>query len=235
MHKQLVMFPDFFAPLPFDDLPPLAKKLAIYFKAFHREIFVGEAYLAKKFDVCVRTIQRMLDCLRDAGWVNWKRRGKKGYRTNLYTLHLHRDVASNVASELPASFNTIKNPEEHTPRASYASWKGVATVKPDKAFDAYIEVFIAAGKPLNDGDIARARREWGNLSIEERLCAGRDVVPLCVQTQTPFIPHPANHLRNKPWTRVAIERSLPYRPSLEESKIGRCLSNAWKLLHGDES
>lgn len=221
---QIPLFPELCRP----ELSAGAKRLLGIIHSLHSirgEAFPFQRTLARRLGVCVRTIKRWLRNLIDAGLVIVQRRGPTS------ALYLPQDVPSNVPSFESASFKSYKEPENNTPRASYAAWKGTATVKADGAFDAYMDVFKAAGKPLNSEDYARAWREWERMPFEERLAAGRDVVTMCVQTQTQFIPHPANHLRNKPWTRVAVERSLPYRPPLERAgKIGQAISNAWKRL-----
>lgn len=218
MAVQIALFPEL-CITPFEDLPPLAKQIVAFFDSFKSDIYTGELYLSRKFGCCVRTIQRAITFLRDTGWLRWKRRGKKGYRTNLYTVLIQRDVASNVASEPPVSSYTkvIHEKTLTSPTPSFRSWFGIATrskppVTPDQAFNEFFALFRAAGAKLNDRDFEKAAIEWRDLSIEDRIGALREACITLPLTVPRFVQLPVNFLRDKPWTRVAMERTLPHPP-----------------------
>lgn len=211
--NQLALFPECFSPLSFDQFPPLAKSLVAYFDSFKSGIYTGEKYLARRFGVCVRTIQRTIVFLREAGWLRWKRRGKKGLRTNLYTLCLQQVSHQNVASEMRVP---IREEKQRTP--NWRAWFGFATKKTmeplqDKAFDSYKEAYYGVGMVLNPEAWTAAEAQWRRMSIEDRIGALRDALTTFPRTKTAMIPLPVNHLRNKRWTYVFVERQTPYRPN----------------------
>jgi hypothetical protein len=74
----------------------------------------------------------------------------------------------------------------------------------------FIGLFLAAGKPLNKGDMQRAKSRWCELSPEDQTAAFNTAHEKLIQTADPqFIPLPANFLSAKSWTRSAPPRTLP--------------------------
>ena len=85
-------------------------------------------------------------------------------------------------------------------------------------FEAYIEIFKLAGKPIGDAEREDAWPMWSTLTEDQKYKTGHDATRLCQETSNPtWIPTPANHLKKKPWTREVIERVLPV-PTKELSK-----------------
>lgn len=71
-------------------------------------------------------------------------------------------------------------------------------------FDEYFNIFVGAGKALNDTDRHRACTEWVSLGEAEQLEAiahARRAVNWA--TSPAYVPYPVNHLRSRAWTREA--------------------------------
>lgn len=77
-------------------------------------------------------------------------------------------------------------------------------------FQDFFGLFVAAGKALSHWDMQRACTRWVSLSDEEKPLALECARQTCVETGNPrYLALPANFLDSKPWTRVAMLRSLP--------------------------
>jgi hypothetical protein len=82
-------------------------------------------------------------------------------------------------------------------------------VKPCEGFERYFGIFLAAGKPLSEVDMVRARFRWEELGTHDQLAAIAHALRLCSETEARYVPLPENHLTTQAWTRVAMPRSLP--------------------------
>jgi hypothetical protein len=83
-----------------------------------------------------------------------------------------------------------------------------------RAFEAFWQMFVAAGKPLSSADKQRAFREWRKYEAD----AARIQVWLGKQFPEPwrneeYTPMPHNALASQGWKRVAVPRTLPSRMS----------------------
>lgn len=93
---------------------------------------------------------------------------------------------------------------------------GLAVVHRSSDIDAeqwreYLGVFTACGKGLNEQDQAKALRLWLSIETAERVRALADARARAMREwRSPDLTAmPANHLRDKPWTRTAGPRMLP--------------------------
>ena len=113
--------------------------------------------------------------------------------------------------------------------------RGIAERRSNARFEEFIGIFIAAGKPLNAGDVMGAKVLWPLLNFEDRAKAISAIEKQLRATESPaFMPLPVNFLRAKPWTRVALSRTLPYD---KPSKILDRLDKAAQYLqdtYGDD-
>lgn len=77
----------------------------------------------------------------------------------------------------------------------------------------YVGVFVACGKPLNEVDVRRALQIWISMPPTEQAAALDDAKGRALGSwRTPDLTaDPANHLRGRPWTRAAIQRTMPTR------------------------
>jgi hypothetical protein len=105
---------------------------------------------------------------------------------------------------------------------------GISERRSNAGFEEFIGIFVAAGKPLNAGDVAGAQVLWPLLSFQDRKLAISAIekqlrATVCVA----FMPLPVNFLRARPWTRTAPPRTLPYN---KPSKIVDRLEKAWQYL-----
>jgi hypothetical protein len=86
------------------------------------------------------------------------------------------------------------------------------------AFDQYWNLFVAAGKPLNEMDRHRACTEWVSLSDsdhEPAILSARGAIKTA--SGVDYIPYPVNHLRGKAWRRTAYMQP----PEPVEFKLGK--------------
>lgn len=102
--------------------------------------------------------------------------------------------------------NGVSPPELMTPEVVSVSQE-LAPI--DAMFEGYIGIFQAGGKPCGDKEREDALPLWGPLAMEQRENTCRDAYRICKDADPKFIPTPRNHLRQKPWTRLATPRILP--------------------------
>lgn len=82
---------------------------------------------------------------------------------------------------------------------------------PMHGFEEFIGLFLAAGKPVNPGDVIQAQAKWVTLNEESKLLAFQDARQQLMRTRDArYMPLPANYLAARPWTRTAPARTLPY-------------------------
>ncbi len=237
--NQIALFPELIAPSR-DSLSFGAKRLLGLLKSFATvsgHAFPFQRTLARRFGVCCQTVRRWLHELVEWGYVTVQKRGRTSAEYHLSDAPFFQDDArSNARSNAPVSSYSERKQEQNIPpppNEQYATRQECGQINMtayDEPFQAYLGVFLAAGRPLNDEDAQLAHRLWRQMPIEERIAAGRHAIKMCVETVTEFLPLPVNHLRGKAWTRVAPPRTLPYRPPLGNSKFGRGLVNAMKIL-----
>jgi hypothetical protein len=89
-----------------------------------------------------------------------------------------------------------------------------------RAFEAFWQMFVAAGKPLSSGDKQRAFREWRKYEAD----AARIQVWIGEQFAGPwrneeYTPMPHNALASQGWKRVAAPRTLPGRMSSKREDL----------------
>jgi hypothetical protein len=106
-------------------------------------------------------------------------------------------------------------PSTPTPNRKPVSDSDISSPQPKTSVsgilcEQFIGLFLAAGKPLNKGDMQRAKSRWCELSPEDQTAAFNAAHGKLIQTADPqFIPLPANFLSAKSWTRSAPPRTLP--------------------------
>ncbi len=77
----------------------------------------------------------------------------------------------------------------------------------------YIRVLAERGKPLNEADLRRGLAVWTGLMPDEWPKATQDLRDKCRETENVrFIPFPANHLLDKPWTRKPLPVEIAPKP-----------------------
>jgi len=119
-----------------------------------------------------------------------------------------------------ANSRATNNPKQTTPSTPTSNRKPVSnsdisSPQPKTSVsgilcEQFIGLFLAAGKPLNKGDMQRAKSRWCELSPEDQTAAFNAAHEKLIQTADPqFIPLPANFLSAKSWTRSAPPRTLP--------------------------
>lgn len=100
-----------------------------------------------------------------------------------------------------------------------------APVCPDRSengYSAFVGLFLAAGKPINERDLELTRARWFEFSFDDQIRAYRAAREQLLRTLEPrFIPLPANFLRAKSWTRSAPKRTLPHLDPKTEREIER--------------
>jgi len=78
----------------------------------------------------------------------------------------------------------------------------------------YIRVFAEKGKPLNEADLRRGWAAWSGLDPTEWPKAVADIRDRCRETESvKFVPMPANHLLDMPWTRRPLPVEPPKKPA----------------------
>ncbi len=88
------------------------------------------------------------------------------------------------------------------------------------SFDDYWELFVSAGKALNEADKRKAMGLWIDMPEEEQRVAFKDAHAKALDGTWPsarLTPMPYSHLSQKPWTRVALGRTLPTQEKLNGS------------------
>lgn len=183
--------------------------------------------LAARFRVCTRTIRRWLTRLREAGFIDSiLRRGRTSAKVVMST-RMSTQEAENVHSNAPPPIFT-EITEEKEQRRPPQMERGLTERRSNARFEEFIGIFIAAGKPLNAGDVGAARVLWPLLSFEDRARAIAAIEKQLRATESAaYMPLPVNFLRAKPWTRTALKRSLPYD---KPSKVMDRLEKAWEIL-----
>lgn len=91
-------------------------------------------------------------------------------------------------------------PRSSTPAIAVASGQG---------WENFIGLYLAAGKALNEQDLAEGLREWLSLEMPDQLAAFRHLQTEALRSEARFLMFPANYLRKRPWTRVGPGRVLP--------------------------
>lgn len=193
--------------------------------------------LAARFQVCTRTIRRWLTELRKCGFlVTIERRGRTSARYIIdlgMSTRMSTQEAENVHSKPPHPLSelNVDNKASETAERKGPIMEQTSNLPERRSlegFEGFMGVFLAAGKPLNSGDVAAARVIWPLLSFEDRAQAIAAITNQLRHTENPaYMPLPANFLRAKPWTRSAPPRTLPYD---KPSKMLDSLEKAWELL-----
>lgn len=186
--------------------------------------------LALRFRVCSRTIRRWLTELKEGGFLaSIIRRGRTSARYEMST-----QAAENVHSKAAPPIFTERREEKEqreAPRRGPQMETGLEFFRSMRnlaRFEEFIGIFIAAGRPLNAGDVGAARVTWALLSAEDKAQAIAAIEKQLRATESAaFMPLPANFLRAKPWTRTAPPRTLPYD---KPSKTMDRLQQAWEIL-----
>lgn len=76
--------------------------------------------------------------------------------------------------------------------------------------EAYVGLFLATGKALNDQDLLKLGKAWAAETPDYRRAAFQHAQAQSAQWDGgTFTPFPANHFRNHDWTRKSAGRSLP--------------------------
>ncbi len=88
-------------------------------------------------------------------------------------------------------------------------------------WDAYIGVYRAAGKPLNDMDERKACLIWVGLSDADRYLAFAHITKIAAERPEHFIPMPVRHLQGREWERTAKPRTLPAPKSAKSAEFDR--------------
>ena len=79
--------------------------------------------------------------------------------------------------------------------------------RPSDGFDAYIQVFLDGGKPINDRDREKTLRIWLGMSDADKAAAHASAESTVRDSaHAQFVPLPQNHLSGRPWTRNAPQR-----------------------------
>ena len=202
-----------------------------------RGCIIFQRSLAGRFRVCTRTIRRWLTELRLAGFIDEiRRRGRTSAKVVMSTRMSTQEAENVHSNEPPPIFTEITEEKEQSALRKGPQMEQRLTERRSNArFEEFIGIFVAAGKPLNAGDVGAARVLWPLLSFEDRARAIAAIEKQLRATESAaYMPLPVNFLRAKPWTRTALTRSLPYD---KPSKILDRLSKAEKYLqdtYGDD-
>lgn len=181
--------------------------------------------LARVLRRSVRWLARAIEELKAAGALTVKLRGPYAAE---YRLQNQR-VAELLAELSRPVLYTESESESHSPEAPRAP--SIVAAKPEvHPFDAYFGVFLASGRPLSEHDRMRACQMWISLDGRERPgwqhAAMTDAIDVCRNASHPrFVPLPVNHLIAKPWTRVAMPRTLQ-----PEGKLSRMMREGMEIL-----
>lgn len=97
----------------------------------------------------------------------------------------------------------------------------LVVARQDEPWERYISIFLVGGKLLNERDTEKALRIWLSLGWEEKLQAIRSIEEIVQQRDATFVPLPANHLTDKPWTRRGPGRMIPEPRKRSAAEIGQ--------------
>ena len=171
--------------------------------------FPSQKVLAIDLKCSVQTILRWISQLKKFGAITVQ---KCGPRSAKYFLCKDFKIPTNERSfersferSRPAypisEVNLKENPKEETQRMPPRS-ESIVNRQDHGKFEEYIGVFLSHAKPLNEGDVMAARVLWGTLDPANQMAAFRDIQETArAASEARYIPRPANHLRNRPWTR----------------------------------
>lgn len=196
-------------------------------------IKIKVATLMRKFGRKKRCILGWLASLKAEGFLSSERHGRQCRTYQVFAPQEPKNAPQKCTSETAAPLLTELRSEKEqreTPR------KGpVMETRPwpqrlqnlDR-FEEFIGIFVAAGKPMNIGDVGAAKIPWSLLGPDEKAVAIAAIEKQLRATESAaFMPLPLSFLRAKPWTRTAPPRTLPYD---KPSKILDRLEKAWQYL-----
>jgi hypothetical protein len=119
-------------------------------------------------------------------------------------------AAAEAAGEIVSSKFVLLSPDTDKPSVSVTQHKH-KPVYPN-GFQNYLTVFYAGGKLLSPDDENKAFRAWKKLPLAGQIAAGENAIEIVKDREPKYIPLPANHLRDKPWTRTGPGRMVPLPP-----------------------
>lgn len=95
----------------------------------------------------------------------------------------------------------------------------VSVVIVDKTLDAYLEIAKIAGKAIGDKEREDAAPIWVTLTDEQKAASARDYARIAKENagRPKYVPLPASHLSQKPWTRTTAEFVFAAPESKEEA------------------
>lgn len=185
-------------------------------------------WLAKQLKCSIRTVKRALSRIRFLLRMRRRARGTaviellpEAFEVDLLPVKKCKSVTSSEqkkresGTSLPIREEKTDKIEERTPRKPPAMETSMNEPQigqhPAKGFEPFFGMFLAAGKKLNSGDWIRGVAKWTLLSDAEKFAAMEDARQQLMRTKDPrFMPLPENYLAARPWTRVAMPRTLPY-------------------------
>lgn len=95
----------------------------------------------------------------------------------------------------------------------------VAVAPLDETLRAYCQIAKMGGKAIGEHEVDEARPLWASLDDEQRKLAAQDYArKVSESTAAKYIPTPANHLKQRPWTRTVQERVIPLQRSAQDRR-----------------
>lgn len=194
-----------------------ARDLLDLFRWFHRRaktVFPSQYELAKWLKCSIRSVKRFVAELLGLGIIDVERRYR---RSSVY--RIVQDVPALVpivvtpCSSSPRVYSKFESREtrEEQRRKPPVMEESSMLPKPMEGFERFMGLFVAAGKPMNDGNVIRAQAAWSRLTQADKIRAFQDAERQLIRTLDPrWMPFPENYLAARSWTRTAPARSLPY-------------------------
>lgn len=200
-------------PDPWKPQPHTLARVQSYlegFRKFGMQIFAKRRYIAQRLGIHIATLSRYLRYLASIGWIETVR------RTSRAAIRcIRKQPPSNQSAATPSATSQSRypsyelKPENNLPEEP--------RMQPSKAlerrvdpFEAYIGVFLGAGKALNERDVMFACREWVNLTPAEQQMAHQDALRAVREASSAqYVPMPRNHLVARGWTRKAVPGARP--------------------------
>lgn len=169
----------------------------------------------------------LVQALCDSHWIDRDRE----HRLLVHDWHEHADGATKVAlkrkglgfcrptvatpSERKSILSSLPEPvPEPVPEPEPEPTAARVAPGPD-LFECYFGMFEASGKPLNETDRRKAAMAFVSLEPASQQAAHDHAAKSFREGTWPspeLTPFPANHIANRPWTRVAKPRTMPDSP-----------------------
>lgn len=183
-----------------------------FLKSYGRRIFLKQSTMAREMRVPYPTIRRWLARLREDGCIEIHQRGPT---SSLYVLLKppNEQAFEQAFEQARASYPLVSKilSEEESPRRKPPCSEGGFVTRPMDGFERFFGLFLAAGKPMNEGNMIQAQARWSCLTPQDKACAIADAERQLIRTkETRFMPFPENYLAARPWNRTAPSRTLPY-------------------------